>query len=207
MMNEEKKYKINEIFYSLQGEGIRAGEPSFFVRFSNCNMQCDLEPGKLSPGGFRCDTEFKSGRKMSIEEIREFLLDLNRQCEWIVLTGGEPGLQVDEYLISSLHTFGYKLAIETNGTIALPEGLDHITVSPKCAEHALKQLTATEVKYVRRYGQGIPVPSCNAKYKMISPGFDDHKLDEKNLEWCIQLCKENPEWRLSVQLHNIWGVR
>ena len=203
----EKAYVLVEIFYSLQGEGIRAGEPSFFVRFTGCNMRCEMEKGPFSPGGFNCDTEFMSGRRWTVEEMHLFMQDLNKDCKWIVLTGGEPGLQVDEYLISSLHGLGYKLAIESNGTIPLPEGLDHITISPKSAEHTLKQLTATEVKYVRCAGQGIPKPAVKADYKMISPGFEAHEAVAKNMDWCIKLCKENPDWRLSLQLHNIWNVR
>ena len=203
----DKTYKITEIFYSLQGEGIRAGEASFFVRFSHCNMRCAMEAGPKSPGGFNCDTEFESGRYWTIENIHEYLQSFETGCKWIVLTGGEPGLQVDEYLISSLHGLGYKLAIESNGTIKLPDGLDHICISPKSAEHTLKQLTATEVKYVRCDGQGIPRPAVKAQYQMISPGFEAHEAVKKNMDWCIKLCKENPEWRLSLQLHNIWSIR
>ena len=204
-------YTINEIFFSIQGEGIRAGTANHFVRFSGCNMQCDEEPGPLSPGGFVCDTEFVSGRKMTLVEILEELKTLSPSCRWIILTGGEPGLQIDVPLINFFHEEGYKLAIETNCSIELPnrEGstIDWITVSPKVAEHAIKQPICDEVKYVRAYGQGIPKPSIKSNHKLISPAFDSGELPRRNLEWCVALVKDNPEWRLSLQQHKFMGVR
>lgn len=203
-----KTYTVNEIFMSLQGEGKRAGDPSFFLRFSRCNMRCDLAPGPLSPGGFACDTEFESGRKMTLDEILKQMLDLNALCRWIVLTGGEPGLQVDKELVDFFHKYGFKLAIETNGTIHLGDlGLDWITVSPKCAEHAIKQKVATEVKYVRAYGQGIPRTVVEAEYYLLSPAFSGQHSDKKTIDWVIKLAKENPSWSYSEQLHKKWMVR
>ena len=125
--------------------------PAIFVRFSKCNLLCTVETH-----GFDCDTEFESGHDMSVEEIVAELAGLSEDCQWIVLTGGEPALQVDEALIEALHAAGYRLAIETNGTVALPAGLDWITVSPKVPEDALRQRTADEVKYVRSGGTGNP---------------------------------------------------
>lgn len=222
-----KRYKINEIFYSLQGEGMRAGEASVFVRFSGCNLKCAMEPGPKSPGGFDCDTEFESGRMMTAEEIAseiEAVLiaggsrpeQMNSFPYWIVFTGGEPALQLDKALVDYLHVANFKLAIETNGTVNVDDlGLDWITVSPKVAEHALQQLKADEVKYVRGYGQSIPKTRVEARYKLVSPAFDGVEVrradvalpGHNSLAWCIQLVKANPEWRLSVQLHKAWGVR
>ena len=128
-----KQYRINEIFYSLQGEGVRAGCPSLFVRFSRCNLRCTVETH-----GFDCDTEFESGQELTIEEIRSRLAALSTECEWIVLTGGEPALQIDDALVEALHSAGYKLAVETNGTLELPRGLDWITVSPKVDEPEIR---------------------------------------------------------------------
>jgi organic radical activating enzyme len=193
---------INEIFYSLQGEGIRAGSPNFFLRFSGCNQTCSLESH-----GFDCDTEFVSGQSMDLDEIVSELRTLSQKCEWIILTGGEPALQLDEELIDGLHREDYKLAIETNGSLELPPGLDWITVSPKVAEHAIRQRTADEVKYVRNYGQGIPKTVVKAKHHLISPAFNGHSLDQRTLGWCIKLVKENPPWQLSLQQHKIWNVR
>ena len=197
-----KRYMINEIFYSLQGEGVRSGTPNFFLRFSGCNQTCSIESH-----GFDCDTEFVSGQNMNLDEVVSELRALSPKCEWIILTGGEPALQVDEELIDRLHHEGYKLAIETNGSLELPPGIDWITVSPKVAEHVIRQRTADEVKYVRHYGQGIPKTVVKAEHHLISPAFNGGTLELRTLEWCIKLCKENPPWRLSVQQHKFWNVR
>lgn len=202
-----KQYTVNEQFLSLQGEGMRAGTVNIFTRFTGCNLKCSVEPGPLSPGFFNCDTEFASGRKMTAEEIVLFARKLSPTCNWMILTGGEPGLQVDDELIAALHGAGYRLAIETNGTIALPSDIDWVTLSPKVAEHAVKQLDANEIKYVRGLGQAIPKPAATAEHKLISPAFEGNHLDKETLQWCINLVKENPEWRLSVQLHKSWVVR
>ena len=197
-----ERYLVNEIFYSLQGEGVRAGTPNLFLRLSKCNLTCLKESH-----GFDCDTEFESGRWMTIGEILPELRQLSETCDWVILTGGEPALQVDRELIDALHEAGYKLAIETNGSIELPPGIDWITVSPKVAEHAIRQRTAHEVKYVRGHGQGIPKTVVQAEHCLISPAFDGDRLDPRTLDWCIRLCKENPPWRLSVQQHKTWKVR
>jgi organic radical activating enzyme len=234
-----KTYRVNEIFYSLQGEGVRAGTPNLFLRFAGCNETCSIESH-----GFDCDTEFASGRALTLDQILAELKEAgsgtptgeagsarpageagsagpageagsagpageagSARPTWIVLTGGEPALQVDGELIDGLRSAGYKLAIETNGSIALPEGIDWITVSPKVAEHAIRQRVAHEVKYVRNYGQGIPRTVVQAQHKLISPAFSGDRLDPKTLEWCIQLVKENPDWRLSIQMHKSWRVR
>lgn len=197
-----RRYRVNEIFYSLQGEGVRAGEPSLFLRFSNCNLACAKETH-----GFDCDTEFESGRWMELPEIVDELARLSEDCRWVVLTGGEPALQVDRALIDGLHEAGYRLAIETNGSRELPDGLDWITVSPKVAEHAIRQRTADEVKYVRGYGQAIPETVVEARHRLISPAFSGLEVEPRTLEWCIELVRDHPDWRLSVQQHKIWRVR
>jgi 7-carboxy-7-deazaguanine synthase len=202
----KRGYLVNECFYSLQGEGARSGEPSLFLRFSKCNMECRVEAGPRSPGGFDCDTEFESGRWMALADVLDALKEAGPSCEWVVLTGGEPGLQVDDDLIDALHACGYRSAIETNGSVELPVGIDWITVSPKVAEHAIRQHTATEVKYVRSYGQAIPKTVVKAEHFVISPAFNGNDLDQRTLHWCIELCKNNPPWRLSVQQHKLFGI-
>lgn len=201
-MDNMKTYRINEIFSTLQGEGINAGTPCIFVRFSACNQACRQETH-----GFDCDTEFVSGRKMTMDDLTKSIKKLRSKAKWIVLTGGEPALQVDKSLISTLHKLNYRLAIETNGSIKLPSGIDWITVSPKVAEHAIRQRKANEVKYVRKKGQQIPKTVVKADHYFISPAFKGHGLDKEDLNWCVQLVKKNPEWKLSVQQHKIWGIR
>lgn len=197
-----ERYLVNEIFYSLQGEGVRTGTPNLFLRLSRCNLTC-----KVETHGFDCDTEFESGRWMTLDEILGECKALSEICEWVILTGGEPALQVDRELIDRFHAAGYRLAIETNGSVLLPEGIDWITVSPKVAEHAIRQRTAHEVKYVRGHGQAIPKTVVEAEHHLISPAFDGAEVDPRALDWCIRLCKENPPWRLSVQQHKLWKVR
>jgi organic radical activating enzyme len=129
--------------------------------------------------------------------------------KWVVFTGGEPMLQLDRELVTAFRRAGFSCQIETNGTRAIPLDweIDFITVSPKVAEHAIKQLNATEVKYVRGYGQAIPRTRVNAIYKFISPAFDGAMTDERAFKWCQQLVAENDGWDLSVQAHKVWGVR
>ena len=200
-----KFYPVNEMFFSLQGEGVRAGTPNVFVRFSGCNQTCRVETH-----GFDCDTEFVSNRKLAADQI---LVECERL--WgrgvdepmnIILTGGEPLLHVDAALIEKLQD--HHLIIETNGSLPVPSGIGWITVSPKVAEHAIRQLTANEIKYVRNVGQGIPVPACKAQHKLLSPAFDSSgNPSPGSLEWCMGLINEHPSWRLSVQQHKQWRVR
>lgn len=201
------RYRINEVFCSLQGEGVRAGTPNVFVRFSGCNLECRKEEGPKSPGGFDCDTEFASGRWVTLDELHAWIVKESPSCRWLILTGGEPGLQLDRAFIDYFQLGGYKLAIETNGSIELLHGLDWITVSPKVAEHAIRQRTAHEVKYVRAWGQGIPKTAVTADHYLISPAFSGGDVSKETLQWCINLCLENPKWRLSVQQHKKWNVR
>lgn len=199
---------MNELFYSLQGEGARAGSANVFVRFSACNLRCDVEPGELSPGGFACDTEFASGRQMTAGEIVAEALNLAGPGVGVIFTGGEPTLQLDQDLADAFRQEFSPLCIETNGTADVSDlRLDWVTLSPKVAEHAVKVKAAKEVKYVRAYGQGIPRPSCSVLHKFISPAFEGGVLPDRTLRWCIDLVKKNPEWRLSVQQHQLWRVR
>jgi len=191
---------------------MRAGQMSVFIRFTGCNLQCSIEPGPKSPGGFDCDTEFASGRKMTAEEIVAYATKVTGQKKidglWIVFTGGEPALQVDRELVKACQAAGFKCAIETNGSICVEgRSLDWITVSPKVAEHAIRQVTADEVKYVRGHGQAIPKPACKSENQLISPATIGNTFDPEAIDWCLELIKENPEWRISCQLHKMWVVR
>ena len=204
----QKLYRVNEIFASLQGEGAMAGSANIFIRFAGCNLRCDIEEGELSPGGFACDTEFASFQQLSPTEIVECAREQNPKVKRCILTGGEPGLQIDQVLVTVLREAGFLIAIETNGTVDVSAlELDWITVSPKVAEHAIKQRWADEVKYVRAMGQGIPRTVVDATHHFISPAFDGSHLDHATLQWCINLVKENPDWKLSLQLHKFMNIR
>lgn len=216
-----KRYKINEVFWSPQGEGVRAGEMSVFVRFTGCNMKCAIEPGARSPGGFDCDTEFESGRWLSKEELVAYAiaacvdggmerdhLDAEDANVWVVFTGGEPAIQLDSDLVKAFRDAGFLLAIETNGSMDVSDlDLDWVTVSPKVAEHAIRQMNADEVKYVRGHGQALPKTVVQATHYLISPAFNGLVPDRKAIDWCLSLIKADPRWRLSIQMHKAWGVR
>ena len=203
-------YSVNEIFFSLQGEGARAGTPNVFVRFAGCNMRCDLEAGSRSPGGFACDTEFESRHPMTADQIVAAARKLApKGGVGVIFTGGEPALQLHKTLVAALRKarFG-PMCIETNGTLDVsPLELDWVSLSPKVAEHAVRVKTCSEIRYVRGLGQGIPRPSAKAGRKFISPAFSGESLDADTLRWCVALVKANPEWALSVQQHKTWGIR
>jgi len=188
--------KVNEIFYSLQGEGARIGEPSIFIRLANCNLTCNF-----------CDTEFESFRELSIEEIYKEISAF--KTKWIIWTGGEPSLQLTKEVVEYFRKLGYKQAIETNGSKKLDYELDWICVSPKVAEHVLKQnfKKVNELKYVVAQGKGIPNPSVEAEHYFLSPMSNGDKINQSNLSYCISLCLENPKWKMTLQNHKIWSVR
>lgn len=198
--------KINEIFYSIQGEGCRTGVPSVFIRFSGCNLQC----------GF-CDTEHERGVAMSDEEIIE---EVKRYpAKQIVLTGGEPSLFIDSEFIRKLKSAtGREITIETNGTRTLPEGIDWVTVSPKFGmsktgdSSIARGLKADELKVVD-VGQPLE-PYFNLEcvdadtILLLQPCYDaDEEIREKNTRRTIQRVLDDPRWRLSLQTHRFMGIR
>jgi organic radical activating enzyme len=193
------KLKVNEIFLSIQGEGARAGSLNIFVRLADCNLTC----------GF-CDTEFVSYKELTLQELLAKLLEF-LPCKNIIWTGGEPLLQLDEEAISFFRAKGYFQAVETNGTIRPPKGLDYIALSPKVAEHIIKKnfdgVKVNELRYAMHKGKlALPQPSIQADYYFISPIFDGDKMNTENLEHCLKLIKENPKWRISVQVHKLLKV-
>ncbi len=204
-------YIVTEMFCALQGEGHRAGTRNVFVRFSGCNLKC-ME----KTHGFDCDTDFKSVYKKYktadelVAEIQE-VWGPSEKNRAVILTGGEPTLQVDLELTVALMHAGFFIAMETNGIKALPgivkNNIDWISCSPKTAEHTLKIGHVQELRYVRATRQGIPKPSLESKFYFLSPAADGGGPQQKNLEHCLQLIDENPEWRLSVQMHKLWSIR
>jgi 7-carboxy-7-deazaguanine synthase len=190
--------KVNEIFYSLQGEGYRAGHPSVFVRLTGCDMTC----------GF-CDTEFASGKEMSNIEIRQYI-QTRWPCRWIVWTGGEPMLQVTKETVQWFHNAGFNQACESNGNHKIPDEIDWKVVSPKVAEHVLKKNFPNgvdELRYVRHAGQmAVPKPAITAKHYYLSPIFDGMTPNIENVKHCIKLCLDNPQWHLSLQTHKLLSI-
>lgn len=197
--------KINEIFYSLQGEGAHSGVPSVFVRFSGCNLKC----------GF-CDTDHAAGKEMADEEIAAAVASY--PGEWIILTGGEPTLFIDNEFVEMLkrHT-GKKVAIETNGSRPVAESIDWVTVSPKsgfegAGEYEVKAGRADELKVVD-IGQPLEpyfrLPCVDSHTRMFLQPC--HVADEAecvaNRERTIRRVLSDPRWQLSLQTHRFLGIR
>lgn len=197
-----KKYKINEIFYSLQGEGVWTGCAAIFIRFSLCNLRCPF-----------CDTDFSKFTELSASEIVAKLKEINCEFRFIVLTGGEPTLQVDSELIEVLHKEGYYLSIETNGTHEIPKGIDWVTCSPKTAYIAkdkarVRIKEASEVKVVFDGQHEVSTYGIHAPNLFLQPcDVGDEERNEEILNHCLAYILEHPEWRLSLQSQKIIGVR
>lgn len=188
---------INEIFYSLQGEGGRVGEPSIFIRLTKCNLACIF-----------CDTDFEKGDDMTLAQILDSIIRF--KSKWIIWTGGEPTLQLkDEYLLFFKER-GYKQAIETNGTRQVSPFIDYITCSPKINydKVKLKIPFADEIRIPLAKGDSLPdfsiFPAAH-KY-FVSPIFDGDKPNFDNINYCIDLIKENPQWTLSLQVHKLINI-
>lgn len=209
-------YMVKEIFYTLQGEGGNAGRAAVFCRFAGCNLWSGREVDRASALCQFCDTDFVStdgtgGGKFATPTA---LADQVAAC-WpiaalgkrlVVLTGGEPLLQVDAALISALHERDFEIAVETNGTVEAPQGLDWVCVSPK-ANTQLKVLEGHELKVV--------VPQIGLDLdELIGLSFDQHLLQpmdgpllKENTGWAINYCMQDPRWRLSLQTHKMVGIR
>lgn len=202
-------FMVKEIFYSLQGEGINAGRPAVFCRFSGCNMWSGLpkdKPESLCPF---CDTDFRGGTAMTEDELVQEILNLcpAGALPLVIFTGGEPALQLTSSLIKRLKDKVINVAVETNGTRCLPEaGPYWITVSPK----SLSQLLVTkghELKLLYPHKDIKPqdVEHLDFRYFSLQP-IDDENYED-NLRNTMNYCLDNPKWRLSTQQHKVWGVR
>lgn len=208
-MNPNDTLKVSEIFYSLQGEGARAGEASLFVRLQGCSAK-----HACYAGGVKCDTEFESGKEMTLGQICAELLKLSEHCNWIIFTGGEPTDQLTKEHLQYFKLIGYKLAIETSGLNPIPIGLDFVCLSPKVAEHVLLKTMklrddgthVDEIRYVRHTGQSVPETEIKAHHYYLSPHFDGINPNSQNIQHCVTLCKEYPTWKLSLQQHKYWNV-
>lgn len=199
--------KVNEIFYSLQGEGRHSGTAAIFIRFYHCNLRCEF-----------CDTDFSQGKEMVEQDILEEIKRVGGDCHFIVLTGGEPTIQVTEQLLDLLHQNGYYIAIETNGAYRNAQELsvDFITISPKdyyVKQAVIKTFKANEVKVVmddkipESYFSDITV-KIKAEYYYIQPcDTGDYKRNKAVIERCIAYIKANPLWKLSLQTQKILSIR
>lgn len=194
--------KVNEIFYSLQGEGARAGSANIFVRLQGCKTK-----DACYASGVCCDTEFESGREMTVLELLDYFAVNFPEADSIIWTGGEPAQQLTEEIVDYFKI--YFQSIETSGLFPVPKNLDYVAVSPKVAEHVIARNFpegVDELRYVRHVGQSIPNPLVKADHYYISPHSDGDQINTENLRHCIELVKQNPKWKLSIQTHKLLKI-
>lgn len=206
-----KTYSVVEVFASVQGEGFHVGTPAVFVRFAGCNLRCAMQRGPKSPGGFECDTDWRRGVSMTASQLMRKIKQAAAGIQFVVITGGEPGLQLDQLLVDSLHAEGFRIAIETNGTVALPTGIDWIAMSPKRTDVPIVLGLVDELRLVCTEGTPWIPTTVSAAHIYISPAFDGNKLDPKNLANALRLLSSETfsgaDARLSIQLHKLLGVK
>lgn len=204
-----RKYIVNDIFYTLQGEGNWSGRAAVFVRFSRCNLWSGREEDRATALCNFCDTDFLNGEKYSLEDLvseifRAWPYPAHRPM--VVFTGGEPLLQLDEPLIKKIKDLGFYIAVETNGTVLPPAGIDWLCVSPKILTRTVVHW-ADELKLV--YPQSTLSPEdfqgFTALFKWLSPM--DGPNYEENLAKTIKYVQADPVWRLNIQTHKFIGVK
>jgi len=231
----KETYKVKEIFYTLQGEGAQAGRPAVFCRFSKCNLWNGREDGRAAAVCQFCDTDFIGtdghlGGEYTAAELVQMI-----RSQWpgetsgnsvqgqpyVVCTGGEPALQLNEILIDQLHKAGFEVAIETNGTLPLPEGIDWVCLSPK-GDSELAVIECDELKLVYPQPEAPPerFDYIKAGHYYLQPMADyapvviaTDKLDgakeglsAANTKKALQYCMKHPQWKLSLQTHKLLGI-
>ncbi len=216
-------YKIKEMFYTLQGEGGQAGRPAVFCRFSGCNLWTGREEDRHKAVCQFCDTDFwgtdgvNGGRFETAQELAQKIKSLwhsvsngveknaSRARPYVVCTGGEPALQMDKKLVDALHTEGFEIAIETNGTVDLPDDIDWICVSPK-AHTELKILRGNELKLVFPQRNAEPERFTHLDFDNFYLQPMDSPFQKENIRAAVTYCLSNPQWKLSLQTHKILEI-
>jgi 7-carboxy-7-deazaguanine synthase len=208
-------YAVKEIFYTLQGEGINAGRPAVFCRFSGCNLWSGLEKDRATADCNFCDTDFvgTDGDGGGKFETAAALADAvtehwpeGASDPFIVCTGGEPMLQIDEALINALHAKEFEIAVETNGTINPPDGLDWICMSPK-AGTSLALTSGHELKLIYPQPGADPTDFEDLEFQHFLLQPMDGPDRERNTGLALEYCLAHPPWRLSLQTHKSLGIR
>jgi len=192
-----QKLNINEIFYSIQGEGYRVGTPNIFIRLTGCNKQCPF-----------CDTDYNKGTWYYLGELREYIQQ-HFPCKNIIWTGGEPTLQLNNEITKYFNDYGYYQAIESNGINEIPDYIDYISISPKGEINCnIKQVNEIRLLYPYFFNNQL-ISNLKCKYDnlYLSPAFNDFKPNYDNINKCIQLIKENPKWKLSIQIHKLIDIK
>ena len=215
-------YTVKEIFYTLQGEGYHTGRPAVFCRFSGCNLWTGRDSDRAGAVCKFCDTDFvgvgpDGGKFPTAKELGARVAALwpgtspvpsPQSRRYVVCTGGEPLLQLDEALIRAFHDEGFEVAIETNGTLPAPSGIDWICVSPKAAA-PLKQLNGDELKLVFPQAELETQPDrfehLDFRHFSLQPMDGPHL--QRNTQLAVDYCLSHPKWRLSLQTHKLLGLR
>jgi 7-carboxy-7-deazaguanine synthase len=208
-------YSIKEIFYTLQGEGMHAGRPAVFCRFSGCNLWSGRESDRATAVCKFCDTDFvgtdgeRGGKFASSDELARTIDSLWPESytasKYVVFTGGEPLLQLDEALIDSMHRAGFEIAIETNGTLPVPEGVDWICVSPKMgSELVVKKGNELKVVIPQEAQNLAAYEALDFEHFFVQPMDGPDK--QRNTQLAIETCKRHPKWKLSIQTHKLLQI-
>ncbi len=208
-------YSVKEIFLTLQGEGSAAGRPAVFLRFAGCNLWSGREADRVHSVCRFCDTDFvgtdgqNGGKFLDAQSLATRINQIwgsgEPRYKYVVCTGGEPLLQLDTVLIAELKANGFIIAVETNGTIQAPEGVDHICVSPKSTAE-LKQISGTELKLVYPQEDAPPEKFTRLSFDYFYLQPKDGAEREKNTRLAVEYCLKNPQWRLSAQTHKYIGI-
>jgi len=211
-------YTVKEVFYSLQGEGVHTGRPAIFCRLSNCNLWTGREEDRSKAVCQFCDTDFigtdgqNGGRFKDAQALCQHLLQFwpqnTQQHPFVVLTGGEPLLQVDDELVEALHQHKFEIAIETNGTKNAPANIDWICMSPKASAPIILD-SGDELKLVFPQPQLMPekVESLAFDHFYLQPMDDaDPAKTQANIKLAIEYCLQHPKWQLSLQTHKMLGI-
>lgn len=208
-------YSVKEMFYTLQGEGNHAGRPAVFCRFSGCNLWTGREQDRATAICRFCDTDFVGtngeggGKFATAEQLAERINSLwpasYPQSKYVVFTGGEPLLQLDTVLIKAMHQQGFEIAIETNGTLPVPEGVDWICVSPKMGSELVVR-RGNEIKVViPQDGQDMALyASLDFEHYFVQAMDGPDQKD--NIRLAIEFCKQHPQWKLSLQTHKLLQI-
>ena len=208
-------YKVKEIFYTLQGEGGQSGRPAVFCRFSGCNLWTGREKDREKAICQFCDTDFwgtdgvNGGKYKTAQELAQKVKSLwpssGAGKPYVVCTGGEPGLQMDKKLVDAFHTETLEIAIETNGTVPLPEGIDWICLSPK-ANTELVILKGHELKLVFPQKGAEPERFTHLDFDNLYLQPMDGVFQKNNIQLTLDYCLKNPQWKLSLQTHKILNI-
>lgn len=208
-------YSVKEIFYTLQGEGTHAGRPAVFCRFAGCNLWSGREGDRATAICQFCDTDFvgtdgELGGKFKVAQqladtINQLWPALYPEKKYVVFTGGEPLMQLDAELIDTMHGRGFEIAIETNGTLPVPAGIDWVCVSPKMGSELVVQ-KGDELKVViPQLGQELQ-RYAQLEFNHFYVQAMDGPLQADNLRRAVAFCKANPLWKLSLQTHKLLNI-